>query len=330
MKADAAGEAQRGPLWMAAAVAVLLALGIRSRAHADASGAARRAHAPVKATPPPREWQAIFRAIRTDVTERRIVAIAAGVTFYSLLSIFPAIAALVAIYGLVADPATIAHQVESMGNVLPGGAVQVVRDEVTRISSHSGRTLVALVVGLAASLWSANGGVKALIDALNVVYRVEDRRGFIKLNAVSLLFVICGIVAALLAVAAIVALPVAFRYLGMGEETKHIMTVGRWPALLAIVALVLALLYRFGPHRERVRWRWITWGSAAASVVWLIASFGFSWYAANFGSFNKTYGSLGAVVGFMIWMWISAIVVLMGAELDAVLERRRAAPQGSS
>jgi len=310
---------------MAAALAVLLALGIRSRAHAAASGAAGGLHAPPRAAPSRRDWKAVFRSIRADVTERRIVAIAAGVTFYALLSIFPAIAALVAIYGLVADPASIAHQVESLGSLLPGGAIQVVRDEITRISSHSGGTLIALVVGIAASLWSANGGVKALIDALNVVYGVEDRRGFVRLNAVSLLFVICGILAALLALAAIVALPVALKYVGMGEGTKLIVSAGRWPALLVVVALVLALVYRFGPDRERVRWRWITWGSASASVAWLVASFGSSWYAANFGSFNKTYGSLGAAVGFMVWMWISAIVVLMGAELDAVLERRRGA-----
>ncbi|HET9764690.1 MAG TPA: YihY/virulence factor BrkB family protein [Casimicrobiaceae bacterium] len=312
---------------MAAALALLFALGIRSRAHADASGAARGAHTSLPATTPHRDltdFKAIFRAIRADVTERRIVAIAAGVTFYSLLSIFPAIAALVAVYGLVADPASIAHQIESMGSILPGGAIDVIRDEITRISSHSGGTLVALIVGLAVSLWSANGGVKALIDALNVVYRVEDRRGFIKLNAVSLLFVMCGILAALLALAAIVALPIALKYVGMGEQMKLVVSVGRWPALLVFVALVLALVYRFGPNRERVRWRWITWGSAIASVAWLIASFAFSWYAANFGSYNKTYGSLGAVVGFMVWMWISAIVVLMGAEIDAVLERRRA------
>lgn len=300
---------------------------------ADASGAARGAHAPPRAAPSRRDWKAVFRSIRADLTERRIVAIAAGVTFYSLLSIFPAIAALVAVYGLVADPASIAQRIESMGSVLPGGAIEVIRDQITRISSHSGRTVVALIVGLAASLWSANGGVKALIDALNVVYRVEDRRGLIKLNAVSLLFVIGGILAALLALTAIVALPVALKHVGMGEETKLIVSAGRWPALLVLVALALALVYRFGPDRERVRWRWITWGSALASVAWLIASFGFSWYAANFGSFNKTYGSLGAVVGFMVWLWISAIVVLMGAELDAVLERRRAAdvpPQGTA
>ena len=309
---------------MAAALAVLFALGVRSRAHADASGAAHGSHAPPQAAPSHRDWKAVFRSIRADVTERRIVAIAAGVTFYSLLAIFPAIAALVAVYGLVADPALIAHHVESMGSVLPEGAIQVIRDEITRISSHSGGTVIALIVGLAVSLWSANGGVKALIDALNVVYRVEDRRGFVKLNAVSLLFVVGGIVAALLALAAIVALPIALKYIGMGEETKLVISVGRWPVLLVFVALVLALVYRFGPNRRHVRWRWITWGSAIASVAWLIASFAFSWYAANFGSYNKTYGSLGAVVGFMVWMWISVIMVLMGAELDAVLERRRA------
>jgi membrane protein len=188
---------------------------------------------------------------------------------------------------------------------------------------------VTVVVGLAASLWSANGGVKALFDALNVVYGADEKRGFVELNAVSLGFVIGGIAFVLLAIAGMVALPIVFDHLGLEHQTKLIASIVRWPALLAVVAVMLALIYRFGPDRSDPRWRWITSGSALAALAWLIASIGFSWYAENFGSFNKTYGSLGAVIGFMMWIWISAIVILMGAEVDSVMEQPEVTPAGS-
>jgi membrane protein len=321
-------ETRYQPLWMAAAVALLVALGVRARAHAPADGAAfgnrpaPRVHA---ATP---DWKAVLRSIREDLTERRIIAIAAGVTFYSLLAIFPAIAALVALYGLIADPATIAQHLDSLTSVVPGGAIDVMREQIGRIAAQSTRTKgLTIFVGLLVSLWSANGGVKALFDALNVVYGLEEKRSFVRLNAISLAFVVGGLAFVLVAIGTVVALPVALHHVGIEEQTKWIVSIGRWPALLVVVGAVLALVYRFGPDRHRARWRWITWGSAFAAVGWLIASLLFSWYAANFGSFNKTYGSLGAVIGFMMWIWISAIVVLMGGELDAVMERPRATSQ---
>jgi membrane protein len=183
---------------------------------------------------------------------------------------------------------------------------------------------VAFLVGLAVSLWSANAGIKALFDALNVVYNEKEKRGFLSLNAVSLLFTVGVIVVALLALAAIIVLPPALGYFGLGGATQWIIEIGKWPALLVCVALVIALLYRYGPSRDRARWRWITWGSGFAATAWLVASILFAWYAANFGSYNKTYGSLGAAIGFMTWIWISTIVVLLGATLDAEMEHQTA------
>ncbi|HTS20207.1 MAG TPA: YihY/virulence factor BrkB family protein [Casimicrobiaceae bacterium] len=283
-------------------------------------GNAPRAHASAP------DWKAVFGSIRADLTKRRILAIAAGVTFYSLLAIFPATAALVALYGLIADPATIAKHLDSVASFVPGGAIDVIRDEIGRIVAQSAGTKgLTVATGVLVSLWSANGGVKALFDALNVVYGVEEKRGFLKLNAISLAFVLGGLATVLLAIGGVVALPLALHQVGMDEGAKLIVSGARWPALLIVVGLLLALIYRFGPSRRGARWRWISWGSAFASAAWLIASLLFSWYAANFGSFNRTYGSLGAVVGFMIWIWISAIVVLMGGELDAVMEQPRVA-----
>ncbi|HEY3777898.1 MAG TPA: YihY/virulence factor BrkB family protein [Rhizomicrobium sp.] len=251
----------------------------------------------------------------------RVLAISAGVTFYALLAIFPAIAALVSIYSLFADAKTIHSTIASMGTVLPGGAIQIIGDQLRRLTANSHRALgLAALIGILVSLWSANSGVKAMFDALNIVLKEQEKRSFIRLNAISLAFTIGGLVVALLALVAVVAVPAIIKSNGW-PLVRQILDIGRWPVLWACIAVGIALLYRFGPSRNDIPWRWISWGSAFASLLWIGASIGFSWYAANFGTYNKTYGSLGAVVGFMIWIWISAIIVLLGEELNEALER---------
>jgi membrane protein len=274
---------------------------------------------------PARGWKDILLRVYRNIGEDRVVALAAGVTFYSILALFPAIAALVALYGLFADPASIGAHLETLSGVLPGGALQVIGSEVERIAAQGSTTLgVTFVVGLATALWSANAGIKSIFDALNLVYKEQEKRSFIRLNAVSLMFTAGAIVFVLLAVGVTVVLPIVLSFLGLTGVAELALRFLGWPALLLVVIFMLALLYRFGPSRERPKWRWLTWGSTAAALLWLIASILFSWYAANFGSYNKTYGSLGAVIGFMIWIWISSIVVLMGAELNAEMEHQSA------
>src|SRR5690606_16370019 len=153
-----------------------------------------------------------------------------------------------------------------------------------------------------------------------IVYDQKEIRSFFRLTAITLLFTIGGIVFALCAMGALIVLPAVFRHLGLAGAWETLVTLARWPVLFVSIVLILALIYRFGPDRSDARWRWITWGSAFASLAWLVFSLLFSWYAANFGNYNKTYGSLGAVIGFMTWMWLSAIVVLIGAEIDAEME----------
>jgi membrane protein len=267
----------------------------------------------------------ILLRVYNNIGKDRVITIAAGVTFYSLLAMFPAIAALVAIYGLFADPATISSNLDSLSGLLPGGAIDVIHDQMTRIASRGKGTLgLAFAIGLLVSLWSANAGIKSLFDALNLVYNEEEKRGFIKLNLMSLTFTAIAIVFALFGIAALVVLPVALNYIGLGGATDLIFRIGRWPILFVLVALALALIYRYGPSRSKPKWRWITWGSAFAALAWIVGSVLFSWYAANFGSYNQTYGSLGAVVGLMLWLWLSTIVILVGAELDAEMEHRTA------
>jgi membrane protein len=196
---------------------------------------------------------------------------------------------------------------------------------MTRVASKGGQALGStFVVGLAISLWSANAAMKSLFDTLNVVYGEREKRGFVALNALSLSFTVGAIAFVLVAIAALVVLPVALSYIGLSDAATLLLRLGRWPALFVVLALALSFVYRYGPSREEARWRWISWGSALATILWIAASVLFSWYTANFGSYNQTYGSLGAVIGFMTWLWISAIVILIGAELDAEMERHTA------
>jgi len=252
------------------------------------------------------------------------MAIAAGVTFYALLAVFPAIAATVSIYGLVADVKTITSDLSSLGNVMPGGAIAIVGEQIKRVASNSSGALgFAALVGIAISIWSANAGVKAMFDALNIVLKEDEKRGFVQLNLTSLAFTAGALVLVLIAVAFVWVAPLLLQRVGLSGRLDSLIRIGRWPVLWASLAFVMALLYRFGPSRNDTAWCWISWGSALAALVWILASMAFSWYAANFGTYNKTYGSLGAVIGFMTWIWISAIIVLVGEELNEILDKSR-------
>lgn len=272
---------------------------------------------------PARGWKDIAIRVYKSVSDDRILAEAAGVTYYALLAIFPAIAALVSIYGMFADPAEIASTLDGVKGILPGGAIDVVREQLTRIAAQPRSTLgLGAIFGLLVALWSANAGIKALFDALNVVYGEKEKRGFFAVNATSLAFTIAAIGFLLIAIGAIAGLPAILKHLPLGHVLEWIISLLRWPLLLASVVVALAFIYRYGPSRDRPKWKWVTWGSAIAGVLWLGVSALFSWYAANFGSYNETYGSLGAVIGFMTWLWISAIVILLGGEINAEMEHQ--------
>jgi membrane protein len=270
-------------------------------------------------------WKDILIRVWKNIGSDRVIVIAAGVTFYIILALFPAIAALVSLYGLFADPNTISNHLSSLAGILPQGAIDVVGGEVTRVASQGQKSLgPAFVIGLLTAIWSANAGMKALFDALNLVYDEQENRGIIKLNLLSLTFTTGAILFLLIALGAIVVLPLALGYLGLSSQAAQIANILRWPALVLVVGLAVAVLYRYGPDRAKPRWRWVTWGSAFATVTWLGASMLFSYYAAHFGNYNKTYGSLGAIIGFMVWIWLSVIVILIGAEINAQLEHQTA------
>ena len=267
-------------------------------------------------------WRDILLRVFRNVSEHRVLAIGAGVTFYAILALFPALAAFISLFGLFAEPSAVLSELQQWHGVLPAGGIEVIGDQVHRIASGSSRSLgTAFFIGLAVALWSANAGMKALFDALNIVYEEREKRGFLALNAVSLLFTIGAILVLLAATGAVVVLPIALNYVPAGTA-EAVIRLGRWPAMFLVVAFALALLYRYGPSRENARWRWLSVGSLFAAGAWLAASMGFSWYAANFGSYNETYGSLGAIIGFMSWIWISVVVLLVGAQINAEAEHQ--------
>ena len=274
---------------------------------------------------PRKGWYDILWRTYQEMQQDRLLSIAGGVSFFVLLAIFPAITALVSAYGLFFNPARIANDIGQLGDLVPANVLTIVHEQATRIASNNNQTLsLGLVIGILASLWSAMSGVKAVIDALNVIYEQRESRSFIKLNLVALVFTLFGFAAFLLAMAAIVVLPLVLSPIGFGNLTETIAQIARWPVLLIVLLFGLAILYRYCPDRRAARWQWVSVGSVFATLTWFVASFLFSWYLASFANYNATYGSLGAVVGLMIWLWISTIVVLLGAELNAEIEHQTA------
>jgi YihY family inner membrane protein len=213
---------------------------------------------------------------------------------------------------------------------LPESAMSIVRDQVDRLAAKGDAKLgFGFVIGLAVALWSANSGMKAILDALNVVYEEKEKRGFIKLTLISFCFTLAAIAALLLALGAVVILPIALNYIGLHAATDFLLRTLRWPLLLAMIILGLGVLYRFGPSRREPRWQWISVGSVVAAIAWVVASALLSWYLTNFASYDATYGSLGAGIGLMMWMWVTSIVVLFGAELRLSI-RLLAIPQSEA
>jgi membrane protein len=270
-------------------------------------------------------WKDILWRTYERTGEDRLLAIAAGVVFFGLLAVFPAITALVSCYGLFANPATIGANLQTLALMLPEGSFQIVQDQIARVLMKGNTALGAtFLFGLALAIWSANAGVKAVIDALNVVYEEREKRSFIRLNLLSLAFTTGGIAALLLMVSAVVALPLALDHLGLAPESQIIVSLARWPLLLVILVTALGLLYRFGPSRRAARWEWLSIGTLTAALLWIVGSSLPSWYLSNFANYDATYGSLGAAIGLMMWMWMSAIIVLCGAELNSEIEHQTA------
>jgi membrane protein len=291
----------------------------RAREH----GRGRRAEHPLQI--PWAGWWDILWRTYSEMNSNRLLSIAGGVAFFILFAIFPAITALVSAYGIFFNAATIGQDLSLLQGVVPDNVLSILNEQATRIASQSNRALsIGLVAGILVSLWSAMGGVKAMIDALNVIYEERETRNLFRLNLTALVFTLGGFAVFLVAVGAVIAAPLALSWIGLGGATAGLIRMVRWPAMAIVLLGGLAVLYRYGPNRRAPRWQWVSVGSLFASVVWIAASFLFSWYLAKFNTYNATYGSIGAVLAMMMWLWISSMVVLLGAELNAEIEHQTA------
>lgn len=272
---------------------------------------------------PPAAWRAILTRTFSDIGDNNISLIAGGATFFLLLAIFPFLAALVALYGLVFDVSNVEAQVAALSGVLPGDGTQILTEQLRRLASQGNSALgVGFAVSLGVALWSANAGVKALFSALNVVYGERERRGFVRLTLVSLAFTLAGILTAIVLLAAVVGVPALMGWFGLDSLGEALIALARWPLLFVVLVLGLAMLYRHGTSRRPPQLRWVVWGSLVTALLWVLVSAAFSFYLANFANYNATYGSLGAIIGFMMWLYVSLMILLLGAELNAEIEHQ--------
>jgi len=252
----------------------------------------------------------------------RIPSVAAGVTFFFLLAIFPAIFSIVSLYGLFADRAAIAHLVIAVAPYLPGGAIDVLREDLVRLATEKPSKLnLAFFTGMAIALWSASGGVSALIDAMNIAFNRKETRGIVRLTIDALAFTIVITLSMVAAVYVAVVLPIGIAHMPYGRQLSSGFAILRWPVVFVAAALLIHLIYRVAPDRQNKESSWISWGSTGAAVLWILGTLLFTWYVQNFGTYDRTYGSLGSAVGFLTWIWISVVILLVGAELDSEIAR---------
>jgi membrane protein len=291
--------------------------GVGAKSNTDELIALARARQPARGreaeTPeqiPALGWRDIMWRVFNSISADRILSTSGSVAFFALLAIFPGIAAVVSLYGLVADASTIGNHLSLLSGFLPVGVIQLIADQVTLFSTQGDKTLgTAFVVGLLIALGSANSGMAALFDALNVVYDEKEKRSLARFYSLTFLFTLAGIAFTLVAIAGVVVLPLLLKFVGLPTMTGWLVAISRWPVLLLVLILGLACIYRYGPSRRDARWRWVTWGSIVGALLWIAASMTFSWYVTTFDTYNRIYGSLGASIGFMIWLWISAVIV---------------------
>ncbi len=270
-----------------------------------------------------RGWWRLLVNVYKEMTEDHVGLIAAGVAFYSLLAIFPGIVAGMAVAGLVMDPNTVVSQLEGLSRFLPQEAASIVIDQAVAVAGSEGGGLgLAALFGLLVALYSASKGVTSLMEGLNVAFEVEETRGLVRYYLTAFALTIGLIIGFLLIVAILALLPVVLAFLQFGDATQTLVSILRWPLVLIVVALGLAILYRYAPSRGPVPWHWITLGAGAACGLWLIGSILFAIYVQNFGGYNETFGALGGVIILLTWLWLSAYIVLMGAEVDGEIERQ--------
>ncbi len=287
-----------------------------AREHGRGRHADRPTEVPVKG------WLDILFRTKQQITEDNLSIVAAGVAFYVFVAVVPALAVVIALYALIANAAEINAHIAALAEVVPNEAMPLLEEQLTRITSTPQTASISAVLGLLIAVYGASKAMKALIEGLNIAYDEIEQRGFVKLNLVAIVLTIGAIVGVILAVALLAVMPAVLARLHITQGTETVLNWLRWPVLIGGFVAALAVVYRYGPSRHDAKWRWVSPGALVAGFLWLLGSGLFSLYVSKFGSYDKTYGSLGAVVVFLLWLFISAFVVLIGAELNAEIERQ--------
>ena len=269
-------------------------------------------------------WKDVALRVKDEVKEDQVPLLSAGVAFFLLLALFPALAALVSLYGLFADPDQVARQVTDLTGTLPQEAQGLITDQLEAITSERQGIGVTLAVSVIAALWAASSGVKHLIGAVNAAYDERETRKFLKLRGLSLALTVGAILFATIAISVIAVLPALVDELPFGSAGQALVQVGSYVGLAVGFALGLAVLYRYAPDRDAPKWRWVSWGAVIATAVWILGSVAFSVYVSNFGSYGETYGSIGAVIVLMLWLVVTAFAIILGAEINSELEAQTA------
>ncbi len=268
-------------------------------------------------------WKDVAKRVAAESKDDHLTLMSAGVAFYFLIALIPAIAALVSIYALVSDPAEVGDQLASFLSAAPEDVGQLVLSQAERVAAtSSGAASVSAIVSVLLALWAASAGCQHLIEAVNAAYDEEESRGFVKRRGLALAMTLGSVVFLAIAMGAIAVVPAMLEDTALGDAARIAIQILRWPAVAIFVILGLAVLYRYAPDRDEPKWSWVSPGAVIATVVWIVASVGFSIYVSNFGSYNETYGSLGAVIIVMLWLFITALSMILGAEINAEAERQ--------
>lgn len=268
-------------------------------------------------------WKDTLIRVKNEISHDRISMVSAAMAYYALFALVPALSSVVLIYAWVSDPAEIAGHIAKAGQFLPKELMDTMNSQLGGLASKASSKLgFGAIFSLLIATWSASKGAKAIIEALNMIYEEEDKRSFIKVNLLAISMTLLGTVLAILAMGVIVGIPAITSFLNLGDSIEILATAASWVVLLGIFSFYLSFIYRFGPHRVKAQWKWVSWGAVIASVLWAVVSALFSWYAKEFGNFNKTYGSLGAIIVLMTWFYLSSFVILIGAEINAELEHQ--------
>ncbi len=295
----------------------------KNRSRMQQRGRGRHARTPSEI--PVRGWKDILFRIYGSLQKDRILLIAAGSTFYLLLALFPALTAFVSVYGFLADRNAVVENASLLVGLLPIDSINLIRGQLEALAAQENKVLsLGFFVGLSVALWSANNGFKAIFEALNVAYSEDESRSFVRLNVVSFVFTFASIFFGTIFIVSLGVVPTLLNVLGVDGWAALLFRLVRWPLIAVIVGTAISVIYRFGPDREHAQWRWLSWGAILSTLVWMVTSAGFTFYLSNFADYNATYGALGAVAGLMIWIWISVIILILGAELNAELEHQTA------